>query len=222
MDKGHRHADTLSRIDSNIPAIENFVRLNKIIGNRQKIAPMSSMEDGHICLSELDLIAIFWKDKGLRELLQSLARPEFPSTPHPSLQDMYLWISDKEPGYLITTILMDVRGYSEGQRKKQRGYWRSTMKMSVQEMKHHLEDIRDKDFSPADYSKRGYVLRGSIRTDGFLLQLLAFIVKELTPNYAKYKTIKAEATTLTASNALLTRTKARRPPAAAEDKTALV
>src|SRR5690554_4172509 len=34
-------------------------------------------------------------------------------------------------------------------------------------------------------------------------------------NYAKYKTIKAEATTLTASNALLTRTKARRPPAAA-------
>ncbi|KAG0253452.1 hypothetical protein BG011_006353 [Mortierella polycephala] len=85
MDKGHLPADTLSRIDSNVSAIENF-------------------------------------DKDLRELLQSLARPEFPNTPHSSLRDMYLWISDKEPGYLITTFLTDVGSYSEEQRKKQRGY----------------------------------------------------------------------------------------------------
>ncbi|KAF9185859.1 hypothetical protein BGZ51_002409 [Haplosporangium sp. Z 767] len=59
MGKGHLPADKLPRIDSNIPVIEIFVRLNKITGNRRKIAPMPSMEDGHICLSELDLIAIF-------------------------------------------------------------------------------------------------------------------------------------------------------------------
>ncbi|KAG0251560.1 hypothetical protein BG011_007516 [Mortierella polycephala] len=166
MDKGHPPADTLSRIDSSIPAIENSVRLNNITGNRRKILPMSSMEDRHICLSELDLIAIFWKDKDLRELLQILARPEFPSTPHPSLGDMYLWISDKKPGYLVTTILTDVGGYSEEQHKKQRGYWRSTMETSVQEMRHHLEDIREKDFSPAYHSKCGYVLAGQYKRTG--------------------------------------------------------
>ncbi|KAF9191748.1 hypothetical protein BGZ51_006804 [Haplosporangium sp. Z 767] len=121
-EKGHLPAATLSRIDSNIPAIGNFVRLNRITDNRRKIAPMSSIEDGYICLLELDLIAIFWKDKDLRELLQSLALPEFPSTPHPAQTDITLWLSDKEPGYLITTILTDIGNYSEELRKKQRGY----------------------------------------------------------------------------------------------------
>ncbi|KAF9185770.1 hypothetical protein BGZ51_002460 [Haplosporangium sp. Z 767] len=121
MDKGNPPANTLSRIDSNIPVLENFVRLNKIT----------------------------------------------------------------EPGYLINTILTDVGGYCEDQRKEKRGYWRSTMKMSVQEMRHHFEDIRDKGFSPVDYSKRGYVLWGPIRTDELLLQLLAFKMKEL--NAVKYR-----------------------------------
>ncbi|KAF9344098.1 Rad2 nuclease [Mortierella sp. AD094] len=185
MDKGRLPADTLSRIDPNIPSIENFVRLNRISPNRRKIAPMSSMEDGHICLSELDMIAIFWKDKNLRELIQSLAHPEFPNTPYPAQADIISWLSDKEPGHLITKLATDVGGYSEDQRKKQRGYSRNTMKLTVQEMRHHFQDVRDKDFSPADYSKRVYVLRGSIRTDVFALQLLAFKVREL--NAVKYR-----------------------------------
>ncbi|KAG0252259.1 hypothetical protein BG011_007096 [Mortierella polycephala] len=108
-----------------------------------------------------------------RELLQSLARPEFPSTPHPVHADIALWLSDKEPRYLITTLFTDVGGYNEEQRKRQRGYSRSTVKTSAQEMRDHLEDIRDKDFSPANYSKRGYALYG------FHLQQLGFKMKEL-------------------------------------------
>ncbi|KAF9960319.1 Trehalose-6-P synthase/phosphatase complex synthase subunit [Modicella reniformis] len=58
--------------------------------------------------------------------------------------------------------------------------------MSKQEIVSHITAIQHKnDFMPADYRTRGYVLKGSIRTDGFLLQLLAFKVSEL--NAVKYR-----------------------------------
>ncbi|KAF9192784.1 hypothetical protein BGZ51_004769 [Haplosporangium sp. Z 767] len=46
-------------------------------------------------------------------------------------------------------------------------------------MREHLEGLRDTSFDPKGWDRKGYVLKGSIRTDDGLLQLLAFRVKEL-------------------------------------------
>ncbi|KAF8918007.1 hypothetical protein BGZ58_004967, partial [Dissophora ornata] len=48
-----------------------------------------------------------------------------------------------------------------------------------------MEAIRDDNFEPRNYKESGYALRGSIRTDGFRLQLLAFKLNEL--NAVKYR-----------------------------------
>jgi len=166
-------------INAGTSAIENFQRLNKLTGNRYKVAPMSSMEDGFITLSELDLIHIFCKDQDLKCLLQQLAAPEFTSMPKPSEADLVAWISDKEPGFLITKLLTDVGTYHDHEVKKQHGYRRNTTTFSPTSMRDHLSAIRQKDFSLGDYRENRYVLRGSIKTDGFQLQLLAFKTKVL-------------------------------------------
>ncbi|KAF9969701.1 hypothetical protein BGZ75_002690, partial [Mortierella antarctica] len=51
--------------------------------------------------------------------------------------------------------------------------------LSLRQIKDHLEPLRQPDFDPANYNEKGYVLRGSVRTDGFRLQLLGFKIKEL-------------------------------------------
>ncbi|KAF9577671.1 hypothetical protein BGW38_006974, partial [Lunasporangiospora selenospora] len=38
----------------------------------------------------------------------------------------------------------------------------------------HINELRDKNFKPCTYNKIGYLLRGSTKTDGFRLQVLAF------------------------------------------------
>ncbi|KAF9178113.1 hypothetical protein BGZ51_008103, partial [Haplosporangium sp. Z 767] len=84
MDMGHLSADMLSRIDSNIPAIENFVRLNKITEGQgpQRAAPKS-------CAPRV-------------------------SEHIPSISGKYVFVDfDKAPGYLVTTFLTDVGGYDE-------------------------------------------------------------------------------------------------------------
>ncbi|KAF9999303.1 hypothetical protein BGZ65_005323, partial [Modicella reniformis] len=127
---------------------------------------MSPTENSYRCLSEPELATVFWKDKELQKVLRNYALPEFPTTANPSLA---IWLSNKEPGHLITKLLTDIGGYDEEQRKKKRDYGRRTFKMSKQDMVAHITAIRHHDFMHIDYNTRGYVLRGSIRTDGFLL-----------------------------------------------------
>ncbi|KAF9130388.1 hypothetical protein BGX30_013544, partial [Mortierella sp. GBA39] len=46
-------------------------------------------------------------------------------------------------------------------------------------IKDNLSTIRQPAFDPRTYATKGYVLRGSIRTNGFSVQLAAFKLKEL-------------------------------------------
>ncbi|KAF9301594.1 hypothetical protein BG003_002726, partial [Podila horticola] len=62
--------------------------------------------------------------------------------------------------------------------------------MSIEKLKEHVQAFRQNDFNPASYTKRGYVLRGSIKTDGFRLQLLGFKLNEL--NCVKYRRLPPE------------------------------
>ncbi|KAF9550512.1 hypothetical protein EC957_000186 [Mortierella hygrophila] len=53
--------------------------------------------------------------------------------------------------------------------------------MSIGDMTAHISNIRDKDFNPkASYSSKAYALQGSIKTDGYRIQLLAFKLNELS------------------------------------------
>lgn len=119
--------------------------------------------------------------------LQGFAKEGFPETPADRLTqgDVHGWLSGKEPGHLITRLITDIGALPADQTRKHRGFKSKTITMSFTEMRHHLEDIRHDEFLPANYNRRGYVLRGSIKTDGFLLQLLAYKLNEL--NCVRFK-----------------------------------
>ncbi|KAG0250072.1 hypothetical protein BGZ95_007321, partial [Linnemannia exigua] len=172
---------------------KNFVLLNRACGSGRSLVPISSYGSKFINLSELDLIKVFWQDLSLRRLLQSYAFPDIPSLLHPdkvSQADVILWLSTTTPGLLITRLITDIGGYSQDQRKKLRNYSRSAFLMPLEEMRGHLQSIRDDNFEPTFYAGKGYVLRGSIRTDGFRLQVLAFKLNEL--HSVKYRRLPAE------------------------------
>jgi len=154
---------------------------------------MSSFDDKFITLSELELTRIFWWDPILKRALQSYAWPDFPSIEYEdqvTQSDVGMWLSTATPGCLITKLLTDIGGYSEVERKKLRSYSRSTRLMPLEDMRQHIQQIRHTDFQPAAYTGKGYVLRGSIRTDGFRLQVIAFKLNEL--HSVKYRQLPAD------------------------------
>ena len=159
-------------------AVENFMVLNKFTGSNRRTVPVSSVENGSISLSELELVKLFWRIPILNEKILGLARIHDPGCR--SLSDVAYWLSDREPGYIIKRFLCNVapEGLSVRQRGKA-GYRGAVQLMSLEQIKGHIENIRRPDFEPMDYTTKGYLLRGSIRTNGFDLQLLGFKLKEL-------------------------------------------
>ncbi|KAG0363795.1 hypothetical protein BGZ54_008042, partial [Gamsiella multidivaricata] len=51
--------------------------------------------------------------------------------------------------------------------------------MDLAAMREHIQSLWQANFDPRNYTERSYVHQGSIRTDGFRLQVLAFKMKEL-------------------------------------------
>ncbi|KAK3834182.1 MAG: LOW QUALITY PROTEIN: hypothetical protein JOS17DRAFT_738316 [Linnemannia elongata] len=159
-------------------AIENFILLNRACGSRRSLVPTSSFDVKFINLSELDLTRIFWQNLPLR---RSYAFPDFPSMEHPdqvTQADVGLWLSTTIPGLLITRLLTDIGRYSADQRKRLKNYSRSSFLMPLEELRGHLQNIRDDNFDPSSYTGKGYVL------------LLAFKLNEL--HSAKYRRLPAE------------------------------
>jgi len=173
-------------------AIQNFVLLNRACGNRRVIAPLSRLEDMFITLSENDLVDIFWRDVSLKGLLQALAHHTFPNMEKRQITkaDILIWLSNEEPGSIITKLVTSIGSLSPEQRKKCKGFRAKTFVMTVPEMRDYLQALRHQDFDPSTHRRPGYVLRGSIRTDGFLLQLLGFKTNEL--NAVRYRRIPLE------------------------------
>jgi len=150
------------------------------------------METKFVCLSELDLTTVFWHDSVLRERLQQWAAVDFPTlAPYQVNQNSVgLWLSRVEPGYLINMLLTDIGGYSMEERRKKRDLSRCTLRMSINATREHLRVLRQDTFDPSSYTTKGYVLRGSIRFDGFRLQVLAFKLHELS--CVKYRRLPPE------------------------------
>ncbi|KAF9107457.1 hypothetical protein BGX29_006324 [Mortierella sp. GBA35] len=151
-DKGGLAETVDFRIREKDSSIENFVRLNKLSGNSRKISPVSSSQQPFISFSERELVAFFFKKDSLTKKLRDIMGLEYAA-----LADVDNWIATKEPGFLIKRFLADVdpQGLTSRQRGKM-GY-RAAIRLF----------------------RKGYILRGSVRTDGFRIHLMAFKIREL-------------------------------------------
>jgi len=131
------------------------------------------------------LLPLFWswptlKDKIRRMMVED--RHFQDPTIVPSLADALDWLARTTPGRLVTTFLSDVGLLPD---KHDKGYRKTTTVMDVdgkdgkEGLREHLGCLRAETFDPKEWRGKGYVLKGSIRTNGRLLQLLAFKLKEL-------------------------------------------
>lgn len=181
--KGLLPSHTVDNIDPKISPAENFIILNRVLGYRRCLSPMSSMDSKLIGFSELDLIRIFWQDALLCRQLQDYAFPDYLESmqipEQVSQTDAIMWLGRVEPGFLINKFLTDIGGYTEDERKKRRNFSRSAKRMPLSDIRNHLGPLREDNFDPRTYNTKGYLLQGSIRTDGFRLQVLCFKLNEL-------------------------------------------
>ncbi|KAF8919712.1 hypothetical protein BGZ58_004580, partial [Dissophora ornata] len=191
--KGLLAAGVNIAIDDNVSAIENFIRLNKINGDRWNTVPFTPVEQPFILFSELDLVNIFWSNPILKDWLSGNVRLK--GDAKPALADVVGWLSTQGPGWLISRLLTDIgrvdRQDSERKRRRRNGpKMFNARAMNKEAMKEHLSQFREPGFDPRNYSDKGYALSGSIRTDGFRLQLLSFKLGEL--NSVRYKRLSED------------------------------
>ncbi|KAF9993293.1 hypothetical protein BGZ79_002056, partial [Entomortierella chlamydospora] len=62
--------------------------------------------------------------------------------------------------------------------------------LPLTELQSHLDDLSDTKFRPTAYTRKGYVSKESLRTDGFRLQLLCFKLREL--QCTRYRRLPAD------------------------------
>ncbi|KAF9582067.1 hypothetical protein BGW38_000703 [Lunasporangiospora selenospora] len=186
--------DISIEINEDISYIENFIALNRISGNSWKIIPISPMEDGFVSFTEYEFGTFFCNHPDLYYLMDAMSKDAFPNdsswylTPSGLVLD---WMPRADFGILIKRFIapigIDTTDLSVRKRGKL-GYRGAIKLLSHQEIRNHINTLRSKSFDPRKYSTKGYVLRGSIRTDGHRLQLLGFKLKELlSVKFKRYK-----------------------------------
>ncbi|KAI7820449.1 hypothetical protein BC939DRAFT_505063 [Gamsiella multidivaricata] len=96
--------------------------------------------------------------------------------------DVVNWILNRELGFLIKSLYLDVEGGVTGPRKVRRRHKVAVTLMPLEEIRQRLELIQQDILDTLDvnsYKKCDYVLCGSVRTGGFRLHLLNLKLKEL-------------------------------------------
>lgn len=185
-EKGLLPKDTDIEVRDTVSAIENFIKLNRLTPKPYKIVPMTTFKLPFFSFTENDLVSIFWENEILKQEILKMVGSAFSTRPNKS--DVERWFQDKPSGYLITRLVTDVgRGYrGDGiPSKDYQGYRKSARVMELNQVQDHVNTIRREGFDPRAYDQSGYVLRSTIRTDGFRLQVLGFKMKEL--NCVKYR-----------------------------------
>ncbi|KAF9542693.1 hypothetical protein EC957_001748 [Mortierella hygrophila] len=169
---------TLS-IYNNLSAVENFLTLNKLVKNPRRIVPISPRVHGFLSFSERELLVLFCGRQLLQDRIRLWADHTFSTKP--SIDNLKnIWLDTVEPGFLIKSLLTDVGPKNLSARKRGKAGYRGAIKLtSMDEIRDHLRPFREGNLVPNEYGSKGYALRGSIRTDGFRLQLLSFKLKEL-------------------------------------------
>ncbi|CAO3572041.1 unnamed protein product [Mortierella alpina] len=177
-------------INNEITAIENFVILNRADKCSRRIVPLTSFEQPFVSFSEKELGILFWTNSALKEQLRAWVLEDLETASFlPAQHDLNRLLQRAAPGDLVTRLLSNV-GKDEP-RHGRRSFKDTTTVMDQEEIAVHIQNLRRAGFNPAEYDgsvvredgevikKCRYVLRGTIRTDGHRLQLLAYKVKEL-------------------------------------------
>ncbi|KAG0036537.1 hypothetical protein BGZ82_004071 [Podila clonocystis] len=181
-DKGLLGPNVDIGIREDLSAIENYLTLNKLSKNPWKIIPLTLSNQPFITFSERELAGFFYgHGRELRMRLQILVQGACTS-----IKDVQEWVASKEPGFLIKRFLADINPTNLTARKRGKVGHRAAIKLlTIDQLEDHLRMLDDNDFQPETYTSKEYVPRGSIRTNGFSLQLLCFKRRELLS--VKYK-----------------------------------
>ncbi|KAG0298727.1 hypothetical protein BGZ98_000089 [Dissophora globulifera] len=164
-------------LEKKLPAIENYLILNKASGELRRIAPLSPLAACYVSFSERQLLPLFWHWPTLKhKIRRMMVKDRYFQDPTIVLTQVNAlnWLSTTTPGRLITTLC-----------KHSKGFHRSTVIMDLdgkdgkEGLREHIRCLRAEAFDPKEWRGKGYVIKGSIQTDGRLLQPLAFKVKEL-------------------------------------------
>ncbi|KAF9111015.1 hypothetical protein BGX30_007799, partial [Mortierella sp. GBA39] len=180
-------------IQEQVSAVENFLFLNKLTSNSRRIVPLTASQQPFISFSERELGSFFWKREVLKQRLCELALQD--STVIYNTEELDRWIGSKEPGFIIKHFICDVGSEGLTSRQKKKAGHRAAVRLwTLDDIRSHLQqflredekkvkkNIKDDDegeFHPDMYKEKGYVLRGSILTDGFRVKLLSFKLREL-------------------------------------------
>ncbi|KAG0304491.1 hypothetical protein BGZ98_005452 [Dissophora globulifera] len=178
------------KMSSNVSVVESFSWFNYLTRSKWRAIPVSPIEDGFMNFTEYELGAFFWKNPGLhaylRDLMGQASTQSMALTQRALVRD---WLPGQEPGKLTKRLIAAVAKEGLTSRKRGKaGHGAAIRLLTLQQIEDHVNALRKPSFDPCEYKEREYVLRGSIRTDGYRLQLLAFKLKELqSVRYGRYK-----------------------------------
>jgi hypothetical protein len=175
------------------PAIQLFVEANATAGRPWRLSPLSPEEDGYMTFTEIELAAFLHKRDELHPILKKLigCKDKRRLAQEDVTRD---WLSFQTPGVLIQRLIAPVDPRTpdgdrlRGRQKKKAGIVAAVRVVEPEELRAHINTLRADVFDPRTYQEKGYFLCGSIKTDGYQLQLLAYKVREL--NSVKFKRYK--------------------------------
>ncbi|KAF9922743.1 hypothetical protein FBU30_007140 [Linnemannia zychae] len=170
------------RIDNSLLAIENYLVLNQLVDAPRRIVPLSPIRRRYVSFGERQLITMFWKWEPLKQKqIEMVKNDRYFKNPDtvPSQVDTQDWSMPKSPGFILTQFVMDIGRPQTTAAKDTRGYRKHTKLMDIEDIKEHLQDITHPDFDANTYKIHGFALKGSLKTNGHLVQLTAFKLHEL-------------------------------------------
>ncbi|KAF9349185.1 hypothetical protein BGX26_012509 [Mortierella sp. AD094] len=157
----------------------SFLLMQKIQQDKKKgLLPENTPDTLDLDMTPIENFVTLNRASGNSRRMSPLSSPVTKFISLSELELVRVFWHEKE----IKKLLTDVGSYAAGERKNMKGWARSTVRMTKDEMTDHLSMIRDPNFSvqdPDSYTARGYVLRGSIQTNGHRIKVFAFKLNEL-------------------------------------------
>ncbi|KAF9083002.1 hypothetical protein BGX27_004292, partial [Mortierella sp. AM989] len=194
--KGQLAVSQAVNLKSKAPTVQLFVQVNAVAGRPWRLSSLSSVKHGYMTFTEIELAAFLHKRDELHPVLKKLigyTDQQRRLTQEELSRD---WLRFQTPGLLIQQLIapVDPRASNgerlHGRQKKEAGIAATIKLVDPEEIRAHVNNLRSAEFDPRTYNEKGYFLRGSIKTDGYNLQLLAYKVREL--NSVKYKRYSAD------------------------------
>ncbi|KAG0007396.1 hypothetical protein BGZ81_004930, partial [Podila clonocystis] len=108
---GGQPGTVLPKINPKLPAIENYLLLNKASGGSRCIVPLSPLAARYVGFSERQLLLLLWSWPTLKDKIrQMMVEDRYFKDPAlvPSQADALNWLAKTVPGRLVTTFLSDI------------------------------------------------------------------------------------------------------------------